>query len=105
MTLTPYKKIKLSRNPYKKQHPFVEVEQFKFETLLQELSLSFTGKAELNFGICITNQSEVAQRFVLFYLKPIFLDLETIVINGNQSLAWEPTTTEHGFPSLMIPAF
>jgi hypothetical protein len=74
MTLNPYIRQKTSLNLHKEQHPFVEIDQFKFKTLLRERSLPSDSTAVLNFGVCITNQSSVAQRFVLFYLKPIFLD-------------------------------
>jgi hypothetical protein len=74
MTLNPYKK-KTPLNLYKAQRPFVEIDQFKFETLLREHSLPSDSIAKLSFGVCITNQSLVAQRFVLFYLKPVFFRL------------------------------
>lgn len=76
MTLTPHIKQKTSLNLHKEQHPFVEIDQFKFETLLRERSQPSASTVELNFGVCITNQSSVAQRFVLFYLKPIFFRLK-----------------------------
>jgi hypothetical protein len=78
------------------------IEQFKFETLLQERSVSSTGKAELNFGICITNQSAVAQRFVLVYLKPTFFgfrddryDWKPIpYLNANYNGIWFPRSDD-----------
>jgi hypothetical protein len=58
--------------PDRRKKPYVSVDGFDFETILQQDRVCPNPVAEFVFGVRITNRSPAPQRFVLFGLRPIF---------------------------------